>query len=575
MKTITFYSYKGGVGRTLLLANVARYLSRFGQSVFAMDFDLEAPGLHYKFNLENEPGSRPVLQGVVDYVHSYAVEGRAPEPIRDFVVPIVVATDSDAAINLMPAGNILSSQYWQKLARINWHDLFYLTDAKGVPFFLELKAQIESEFRPEYLLIDSRTGITETGGVATTLLADSVICLLLHSREHLDGAREVLRSIRRTVRLRNQEPVRLIPVLARLPVLDNSDRESEIVSEVQAFLTEEATELADTLAIHNIHVLHRDPALEIRESLLIGGKSVGEESALLRDYLRLVAQIVPQEVLQRRIGPIIREALDIAWDDPERAELDLIAATESCPYSEAFRALLKFYRVRTAPKETVLRTAYRYYQLTGTTRDPLQLQAVEEGFIEELFAHGRPVPLDFIYAVWQSAPIQDNKIGVRLASLLFRDQRTNLGVNVILQVLESSSLSPTVVAEGLALLRRANLLTVARDVLNKFKRAYVGDGVFVREWIFLVTAAKDVEGARELIDLIPNGHKLEPTEHLADLFLMCGERVMAKEMLLNYLASVKDLEGGLAAVRKSRPTLVRVSQELGLEQVLKGKIRPR
>jgi MinD-like ATPase involved in chromosome partitioning or flagellar assembly len=304
MKTIAFYSYKGGVGRTLLLANVARYLSRFGQSVFAMDFDLEAPGLHYKFNFESESGPRPVKHGLVDYVHSYAVEGRAPGPIGDFVVPITAGAGSHAAIHLMPAGNVLSSQYWQKLARINWHDLFYLPDAKGVPFFLELKAQIESEFRPDYLLIDSRTGVTETGGVATTLLADSVICLLLHSREHLDGAREVLRSIRRTVRLRNQEPVQLIPVLARLPVLDDSHRESEIVAEVRRFLTEDATELADTLAIQNIHLLHRDPALEVRESLLIGQKSVAEELAWPRDYLRIVAEIVPREVLQLRMGPI-------------------------------------------------------------------------------------------------------------------------------------------------------------------------------------------------------------------------------------------------------------------------------
>lgn len=30
MQTITFYSYKGGVGRSLALANVAHYLARFG-----------------------------------------------------------------------------------------------------------------------------------------------------------------------------------------------------------------------------------------------------------------------------------------------------------------------------------------------------------------------------------------------------------------------------------------------------------------------------------------------------------------------------------------------------------------
>ena len=51
MRTITFYSYKGGVGRSLLVANAARYLSTLGKKVFALDLDLEAPGLHYKFEL--------------------------------------------------------------------------------------------------------------------------------------------------------------------------------------------------------------------------------------------------------------------------------------------------------------------------------------------------------------------------------------------------------------------------------------------------------------------------------------------------------------------------------------------
>ena len=46
MKTITFYSYKGGTGRSLALANAARYLARLEFKVVALDFDLEAPGLH-------------------------------------------------------------------------------------------------------------------------------------------------------------------------------------------------------------------------------------------------------------------------------------------------------------------------------------------------------------------------------------------------------------------------------------------------------------------------------------------------------------------------------------------------
>lgn len=62
MRTITFYSYKGGTGRTLLLANLSMLAARLGKRVVALDFDLEAPGLQYKFPL-------------TDRLHSYGVTG--------------------------------------------------------------------------------------------------------------------------------------------------------------------------------------------------------------------------------------------------------------------------------------------------------------------------------------------------------------------------------------------------------------------------------------------------------------------------------------------------------------------
>jgi hypothetical protein len=42
---VTFYSWKGGVGRTMALANIAVQLSQKGSRVLMVDWDLEAPGL--------------------------------------------------------------------------------------------------------------------------------------------------------------------------------------------------------------------------------------------------------------------------------------------------------------------------------------------------------------------------------------------------------------------------------------------------------------------------------------------------------------------------------------------------
>src|SRR5512134_20337 len=45
----TFYSYKGGVGRSMALANVAALLAKWGRRVLVVDWDLEAPGLERYF----------------------------------------------------------------------------------------------------------------------------------------------------------------------------------------------------------------------------------------------------------------------------------------------------------------------------------------------------------------------------------------------------------------------------------------------------------------------------------------------------------------------------------------------
>jgi cellulose biosynthesis protein BcsQ len=67
---ITFYSFKGGVGRSMALANVAAIYAQRGKRVLAIDFDFEAPGLHRYF-LKKEPGDRyaPVgpQKGMLNY----------------------------------------------------------------------------------------------------------------------------------------------------------------------------------------------------------------------------------------------------------------------------------------------------------------------------------------------------------------------------------------------------------------------------------------------------------------------------------------------------------------------------
>jgi cellulose biosynthesis protein BcsQ len=74
MYVVTFYSFKGGVGRTMALVNIGVELARMGRRVLLVDFDLEAPGIE-TFNL---PRPRDNTPGLVDFVLRYIDTNEAP-----------------------------------------------------------------------------------------------------------------------------------------------------------------------------------------------------------------------------------------------------------------------------------------------------------------------------------------------------------------------------------------------------------------------------------------------------------------------------------------------------------------
>ena len=88
MKTISFYSYKGGVGRTLLAAHVARYLAGLGKKVVLVDFDFDAPGVPAIFGLN---AFKDIRGGILDLVLEFRAASR-PSPqfrrrLNQYLIP--------------------------------------------------------------------------------------------------------------------------------------------------------------------------------------------------------------------------------------------------------------------------------------------------------------------------------------------------------------------------------------------------------------------------------------------------------------------------------------------------------
>src|SRR4051812_487244 len=79
---VTFYSYKGGTGRTMALANIAWILAANGHRVLMVDWDLESPGLGRFFTPFMDPRTLSGTNGVIEFIREYEWAA-SREPRRD------------------------------------------------------------------------------------------------------------------------------------------------------------------------------------------------------------------------------------------------------------------------------------------------------------------------------------------------------------------------------------------------------------------------------------------------------------------------------------------------------------
>jgi MinD-like ATPase involved in chromosome partitioning or flagellar assembly len=239
---ITFYSYKGGTGRSMSLANVACLLSkRFERSskrILMVDFDLEAPGLHNFFSNYSEEINKERL-GIVNYFDSLntifrknkrlykksIVEGwqvvEKEMPLDDFVVRDVLPN-----LDMIKAGRF-DADYSQQVTSFDWYK-FYNQYGEAIRIFGELLAS-----KYQYVLIDSRTGLTDISGICTMMLPEKLVGVFTPNRQSIDG---LLKLIRQAVEYRKESndfrPLSVFPLPSRIDI-DEPRRRQEWRKEYQ------------------------------------------------------------------------------------------------------------------------------------------------------------------------------------------------------------------------------------------------------------------------------------------------------------------------------------------------------
>ena len=231
-EVITFYSYKGGTGRTMALSNIAVLLARQQNAtapVLMIDWDLEAPGLHHYFEQqqENKPGVLEFFEACREQLllrrnsalaldeDALAHEVLAAVDWEQYVTRV----DQGSQLYLMRAGR-LDDSYPERLAALQWDELFYRCPA----LFRCFADRLSRHFR--YVLIDSRNGRTDSAGVCTTLLPRKLVLVVTPSRQSMDGLQELV--TRATTYRRSHEdeqrPLLVYPLPSRVDMGDCGER---------------------------------------------------------------------------------------------------------------------------------------------------------------------------------------------------------------------------------------------------------------------------------------------------------------------------------------------------------------
>jgi hypothetical protein len=214
----------------MALANIAWVLARNGKRVLVIDWDLEAPGLHRYFApfLTDPELVDHGSQGLIDFVIDFAVkaatpleegEGRSDDWYRTHAdisrwstklrwpsrAGLTFEANQTGSIDFVPAGR-QGPNYAQNVNSFDWDNFYRHFDGKA--FFDRVKLNLA---RYDYVLIDSRTGVSDTAGICTVQMPDTVVICFTLNYQSIIGAEAVASSI-----AEQRTDVRILPVPMRV-----------------------------------------------------------------------------------------------------------------------------------------------------------------------------------------------------------------------------------------------------------------------------------------------------------------------------------------------------------------------
>ncbi len=203
---VTFYSYKGGMGRTTtMMAYAIDLVCNQKKRVVVIDCDLEAPGYLNFFNLsKHEDLVKEKINGLVEFMCdlNFTKENTSLD-INKYAINAAIKNDDLYKdldkLWILPAGNLNSvfhtdvenpgtTEYLEGLSRIN------LSNTNMQIFaFKYLFKKINEAYAPDIILIDSRTGFNDIFGTLALILSKHVVGFFGFNKQTLPGISNLLK----------------------------------------------------------------------------------------------------------------------------------------------------------------------------------------------------------------------------------------------------------------------------------------------------------------------------------------------------------------------------------------------
>jgi MinD-like ATPase involved in chromosome partitioning or flagellar assembly len=220
---VTFHSFKGGVGRTTLVAAFAVRLASRNPPVrvAVVDLDLEAPGIGSLLGVKT-------ARGVIDVLVDHIATGRLD--LDASFAPAQLESPLAENLTVFPAGQ-LDAAYMQKLARL---DFSSSEPGASNPVGLALTAMLRKiKADHDVIVLDSRAGLHDLAGMSLHGLAHVDVLVFRGTDQNLVGLAQTLRT------LGSHEAAKIVLVETMLPANDDelfSSRREKTRSRVYDFL---------------------------------------------------------------------------------------------------------------------------------------------------------------------------------------------------------------------------------------------------------------------------------------------------------------------------------------------------